>query len=73
MRGTHVDFLPGFGIDPSAGNAAAGERQSVRTILVDDGQLKLTVERRGGDVLPLHIKNLLRGNVVHLDLDQGKR
>ena len=73
MRRTDVDRLPGFGIDPPADNAATGEGESVRLVLLEDGDLKLAIKRRGGDRLPLHknkLKCCLRG---HLDLNQTDR
>jgi hypothetical protein len=54
MRGAHVDLLFGFCADPAADNATTRERESVRSVPIKDGQLKLTIERRGRDRLPLH-------------------
>ena len=59
MRGAHVNLLFGFCADPAAGNAPAGERKNVRPIPLKDGQLKLAIERRGRDRLPLHIIKLV--------------
>lgn len=59
MRGAHVNLLFGFCADPAAGNTAASERESVRPIPLKDGQLKLAIERRGRDRLPLHIIKLV--------------
>ena len=59
MRGAHVNLPFGFRADPAAGNTAASERESVRPIPLKDGQLKLAIERGGGDRLPLHIIKLV--------------
>jgi len=58
MGRADVDLLLGFGVDPPAGGAATGERESVRPIPIKDGELKLAIERCGGDRLPLHEKKL---------------
>jgi len=59
MRGAHVNLLFGFCANPAAGNPPAGERKSMRPIPLKDGQLKLAIERRGRDRLPLHIIKLV--------------
>jgi len=59
MSRAHVNLLFGFCANPAAGNTPAGERKSVRPIPLKDGQLKLAIERRGGDRLPLHIIKLV--------------
>jgi hypothetical protein len=59
MRGAHVNLRFGFCANPAAGNTPAGERKSVRPIPLKDGQLKLAIERRGRDRLPLHIIKLV--------------
>lgn len=58
VRGSDIEVLLGFGVDPSAEHAATGERHGVRTILVQDGQFQVSVERCGADRLPLHKKSL---------------
>lgn len=59
MSRAHVNLLFGFCANPAAGNTPAGERKSVRPIPLKDGQLKLAIERRGRDRLPLHIIKLV--------------
>jgi len=59
MRGAHVNLLFGFCANPAAGNTPAGEGENVRPIPLKDGQLKLAIERRGRDRLPLHIIKLV--------------
>lgn len=59
MRGAHVNLLFGFCANPAAGNTPAGEGKSVRPIPLKDGQLKLAIERRGRDRLPLHMIKLV--------------
>ena len=59
MRGAHVNLLFGFCANPAAGNTPASEGQSVRAIPLKDRQLKLAIERRGRDRLPLHIIKLV--------------
>jgi hypothetical protein len=54
VRRTYVDLLLGFCISPSACYAATSEGKSVGSILVNDGELKLVIERRSGDCLPFH-------------------
>ena len=54
---THVDPLFRFRVDPATEDVAAWKHQRVRlTGRVKDGKLKVAVERRGGDRLPLHIQ-----------------
>lgn len=57
---TWADFDPllGLGIDPSARRAAAGKSERMDAVLVKDGQLQVLVEGRGGDMLPLHDRNV---------------
>jgi hypothetical protein len=39
-RRVHVDPRFGFGVDPATENAAAWKRKSMRTVVIDDGQLR---------------------------------
>ena len=59
MRGAHLNLPFGFSANPSAGNTTAGEGENVRAIPLKDGQLKLAIERRSRDRLPLHIAKLV--------------
>ena len=59
MSRAHVNLLFGFRADPAADNTTAREGENVRAILLKDRQLKLAVERRGRDRLPLHIVKLV--------------
>jgi len=72
MRGSYVYQLSGFCIDPSATVAAARESKRVRTVLVDNRQLKVTIRRRGFDILPLHRAICYRPPAVYFDLDQRR-
>lgn len=56
MRWPHVDAFLGLGIDPTTKDASGWKRERVRAVIIDDGQLKIAVERRGGDWFPLHKK-----------------
>jgi hypothetical protein len=54
MRGPDVDSLFRFGLDPSAKDAAARKHERVRPVCVDDGELKIAIERRDRYRLPIH-------------------
>ena len=56
VRRAHLDLLARVRIDPSAPHAAAGKCQRMRTVLVQNGKLKVVIERRSVDGLPLHTK-----------------
>jgi hypothetical protein len=47
MSRAHVDSLPRLRADPPGQDAAARKDKRVRAVSVDDGQLEITVERRG--------------------------
>jgi hypothetical protein len=52
MRRADLNPRLGFRVDPSAKDAAARKHQSVRAVLVNDGQFEITIERRRGDFFP---------------------
>lgn len=52
MGRAHVQPLLGFRVHPAAENAPAGKHQRMRPVIVDDGQLKVAGEWRGGDTFP---------------------
>jgi len=52
MGRAHVDLLLRFGILPSARNPPAGEDERVGLVFLDDGELKIALERCGGYRLP---------------------
>jgi len=52
MGRPHIEPLLGLYLHPAVENAAARKDKRVRAIIIDDGQLKIAVERRGGYVLP---------------------
>ena len=56
MSRPHVQPFLGLHFHPAVEYAAAREYERVRSIIIDDGQLKVAVERRGGDRLPLHMQ-----------------
>jgi hypothetical protein len=58
VRRTNVDWLPGLNADPAIGRAAARECQGVPAIVIDHGELQVTIKRRGSDGLPLHRTSL---------------
>ena len=62
MGRPHVQPLLGFHLHPSVENAAAWEYERVRPVVIDDGQLKIAVERRGGYLLP-HCRSLAAGPI----------
>ena len=52
MGRPHVEPLFGLHFHPAVENAAAREHERMRAIIIDDGQFKIAVERRGGYFLP---------------------
>lgn len=68
MRRVHVDPFLGLRVDPSIKRATARKHQRVRTVALDDGELKITTVWRSGYGLP-HSKLLRRLNSRYLDLD----
>ena len=56
MGRPHVQPLFGFHLHPSVENAAAREYERVRPVVINDGQLKIAVERRGGYLLPHRVR-----------------
>jgi hypothetical protein len=52
MRRTYVQTLSGGAVHPATGDSPASKDQRMRTVLIDDGELKVTVKRRGGNGLP---------------------
>src|SRR5690348_13360584 len=63
----------GLRVDPSAENAPAREHESVRAVVVDDGQLKVAVERRVGYRLPPHLRSVPALLPRRFDLDRMGR
>jgi hypothetical protein len=59
VSGAHINPSVRLGVDPSAGHTAARKNESVGTIIVDDGQLQISIERRIRDGVP-HIKKIAR-------------
>ena len=57
MRGSYVNPLPRFRVDPSGQNPPARENERMRAVPVDDGQFEIAIERRAGNGLP-HVQNL---------------
>ena len=53
MGRMHVDGLAGFGLDPTTQDTSAGKDQRMRTIVIKDSQLKITIERCRRYRLPL--------------------
>ncbi len=60
MRRADFDRLPGFRVDPTVKNTAAGEYQGVRAIVDEDGQFEVTIKGRCGYGLPLHRGSIRR-------------
>ena len=52
MGRPHVQPFLGFHFHPAVEYAAAREYERVRAVIIDDGQLKIAAERRGGNLLP---------------------
>jgi len=52
MLRAHVDRGSLLRVNPSTQNAPTREHQRVRALRVEDGQLKIPVERGGGDRVP---------------------
>ena len=52
MSRPHVQPFLGFHFHPAVEYAAAREYERVRAVIIDDGQLKVAVERRSGNLLP---------------------
>jgi len=70
MGRAHVDLLLRFGILPSARNPPAGEDERVGLAFVDDGELKIALERCGRYWLARLFFMRPRGG-RQFDLDQG--
>jgi hypothetical protein len=58
MRRADVDPRLGFCINPAAEDAAARKDEGMRAIVIDDGQLKVAVERCSRYRVPIHGGNL---------------
>lgn len=54
VRGSDVDLLPSFCVNPLGVDPATGESERVRAIFVNNRQFKVAIGRRRGDILPLH-------------------
>jgi hypothetical protein len=52
----HLGPLLAFCLDPSAKDAVARKYESMYTIVIDDGQFQIAVERGDGYWFPLHMK-----------------
>ena len=52
MGRPHVQPFLGLHFHPAVENAAAREHERMRAVIIDDGQFKVAVERRGGYMLP---------------------
>ena len=52
MGRPHVQPFLGLYFHPAVENAAAREHKRMRAVIIDDGQFKVAVERRGGYLLP---------------------
>ena len=52
MCGADINPSVHLRVDPSAELTAARKDKRMRSVMVDDGQLKVLVERRAGDGLP---------------------
>ena len=52
MGRPHIQPFLGLDLHPAVENAAAREHERMRAIVIDDGQLNVAVERRGGYLLP---------------------
>ncbi len=63
MRWTHVDLMFGAGVDPTAGDAAASECESVSAVSFENGQFKLAIKRCGGNWRPFHRRILNNGRI----------
>jgi len=70
MCRAHFDPFLRFGIHPTARNPTAGEDERVVPVVVDDGKLKIAVERRGKYGLP-HKLFMGPWSGQQFDLDQG--
>jgi hypothetical protein len=66
------DLFLGFHLDPAFQSTPAWEHKRVRAVVVNDGNLKIAVERRGGDRLP-HLAKLRGALAAGIDLDQPER
>lgn len=56
MGRPHVQPLLGLHFHPSVENTPAREYEHMRAVIIDDGQFKVAVERRGGYLLPHSVK-----------------
>ena len=70
MGRAHVDLLLRFGILPFARNPPAGEEERVGLAFVDDGELKIALERCGTYWLAHSFFMRPKGG-RQFDLDQG--
>src|SRR5664279_5119716 len=57
MGRPHIQPFLGLDLHPTVENAAAREHERMRAIVIDDGQLNVAVERRGG-YLPVSYTHL---------------
>ena len=72
MGRPQLDRLLRLRIDPAVQDPAAWEHEGMRLITVDDGKLKLAIERRRRNGLPHRRIAPSCGNVF-IDLDQPER
>ena len=63
MARAYIDGFLGFCINPSVENTAACKGESVRSVVVDDGQFQIAVKWRVRYGLPLHIGIVWRGKL----------
>lgn len=52
VRGMHVNPIPRSRVDPAAQHASTWKYENVRTVVGDDGKLKVAIEWRRGYRLP---------------------
>jgi len=52
VRRVNVETLFGFRLGPSAQHSAARKHERMRAVPIDDCELQVTVEWRGGDAFP---------------------
>ena len=71
VGGSNFDLLLGLRVDPSVKDTAARKSERVHTIIIDHGQFKVPVKRRGRYGRPFHAANYVYPQGARFDLDHS--
>jgi hypothetical protein len=69
MGWVNVNPLLGFRVDPTVDDTAAGKNERVRSVPVENGQLKIAIKWRSRNRVP-HAADHTRARLQRVDLDQ---